>query len=63
MVEPCECHLETKEPVFVTNRQVIKSIASTTDGVGTMLYSNGDFYTGEWFEDQMHGKVRVQLCH
>ena len=22
-----------------------------------MKYSNGDFYTGEWREGQMHGKV------
>ena len=30
-------------------------------GFGTYFYSNGNIYTGEWFQDLMHGKGKLSF--
>ena len=46
--------------IFLSNDQTIV-LSLATDGVGTMEYTSGDVYHGQWYMGDMHGQVIVNF--
>ena len=49
--------------ICLSNDQTIKQFyfSLATDGVGTMEYTSGDVYHGQWYMGDIHGQVIVKF--